>query len=110
MVVTVDYDQLTGALRGLGRTLTDDQLTPAALRRLACDAEILPTVMGTDPAPLDLGRTTRLATPAQRLALWLRDRGCTYPGCSIPPTWCDAHHVIHWCDGGPTDLGNPTIR
>lgn len=106
VVVTVDYDRLTGALRGLGRTLTDDQLTPATLRRLACDAEILPAVMGTGPAPLDLGRTTRLASPAQRLALWRRDGGCTYPGCSIPATWCDAHHLIHWCHGGPTDLAN----
>src|SRR6478672_1576044 len=106
VVVTVSHDQLVGALRGLGRTVTDDQLTPAALRRLACDAEILPAVMGPAPAPLDLGRTTRLASPAQLLALWHRDRGCTQPGCSVPPTWCHAHHIIHWCDGGPTDLGN----
>ncbi|MGN6635323.1 MAG: DUF222 domain-containing protein [Oryzihumus sp.] len=107
VVVTVDYDRLTGALRGLGRTLTDDQLTPATLRRLACDAEILPAVLGTGGQLLDLGRTTRrLASPAQRLALWHRDRGCTYPGCSTPPTWCDAHHVTHWCHGGPTDLAN----
>jgi len=62
--------------------------------------------MGTASAPLDLGRTTRLASPAQLLALWHRDRGCTQPGCSVPPTWCHAHHIIHWCDGGPTDLGN----
>ena len=64
----------------VGRTVTDDQLTPASLRRLACDAEILPAVMGTASAPLDLGRTTRLASPAQLLALWHRDRGCTQPG------------------------------
>jgi hypothetical protein len=106
VVVTVDYDRLTGALNGLGRTLTDDQLTPACVRRLACEAEILPAVMGTAPTPLDLGRTTRLASPAQRLALWHRDRGCSYPGCSIPPTWCEAHHVTHWCHGGATDLAN----
>src|SRR5690242_19735803 len=60
VVVTVDYNRLTGALRGLGRTLTDDQLTPATLRRLACDAEILPAVLGTGGQLLDLGRTTRL--------------------------------------------------
>ena len=106
LMVTVSHDQLVGQVCGLGRTLTGDQLTPATLRRLACDAEILPAVLGTDGQLLDLGRTTRLATPAQRQALWHRDGGCTYPGCSIPPTWCDAHHVVHWCHGGPTDLTN----
>jgi hypothetical protein len=55
---------------------------------------------------LDLGRTVRLATPKQVQALWIRDQGCTFPGCSRPPSWCDAHHVWHWCDGGPTDLSN----
>ena len=55
---------------------------------------------------LDLGRTRRLVTPKQLLALCLRDAGCTFPGCSRPPAWCDAHHVWHWCDGGPTDLSN----
>ena len=106
VMVTVGYEQLLGELRGLGRTLTDDQLTPETLRRLACDAEILPAVLGGDGALLDLGRTSRLASTAQMQALWARDRGCTYPGCSIPATWCEAHHVIHWCRGGPTDLSN----
>ena len=49
---------------------------------------------------------SRLATPKQVQALWIRDKGCTFPGCSRPPSWCDAHHVWHWCDGGPTDLSN----
>jgi hypothetical protein len=106
LMVTVGHDQLIGQVCGLGRTLTDDQLTPATLRRLACDAEILPAVLGTDGQLLDLGRATRLATPAQRQALWHRDGGCSWPGCSIPATWCDAHHVVHWCRGGATDLTN----
>ena len=55
---------------------------------------------------LDLGPDVRLATPKQLQALWIRDQGCTFPGCSRPPSWCDAHHVWHWCDGGPTDLSN----
>jgi len=110
VVVTLPFDRLLGQVRGLAPTLTDDQLTPATVRRLACEADILPIVLGTAGEPLDLGRTTRLATPAQRLALWQRDGGCTYPGCSIPPTWCEAHHVIHWCDGGPTDLTNLALH
>ena len=51
----------------------------------------------------------RLATPKLFLALCLRDRGCTFPGCSSPPGWCDAHHGEHWCDGGPTDLSNMAL-
>ena len=50
-----------------------------------------------------------LATPKLLLALCLRDRGCTFPGCSRPPGWCDAHHGVHWCDGGPTDLTNMAL-
>jgi hypothetical protein len=43
------------------------------------------------------------------MALYLRDAGCTFPGCSRPPSWCDAHHCRHWCDGGPTDLTNMAL-
>ena len=55
---------------------------------------------------LDLGRKTRVVTTAQRRALVLRDGGCAFPGCDRPPEWCDAHHIIHWLDRGPTDLDN----
>ncbi len=67
----------------------------------------LPPVLGGPPAePLDLGRATRTISPAQRRALAIRDGGCRFPGCSAPPIWCDGHHVIHWVDGGRTDLAN----
>jgi HNH endonuclease len=55
---------------------------------------------------LDLGRSTRLVTPALRRALELRDRGCCGPGCDRPPEWCDAHHLVHWAQGGETNLDN----
>src|SRR5699024_824611 len=45
----------------------------------------------------------------QHRALWLRDKQCTFPGCTIPPQWCDAHHVDHWVNGGPTDLSNGAL-
>ena len=48
-------------------------------------------------------------SPAQRAALALRDRGCTFPNCDRPAGWCDAHHIDHWIDGGPTDLDNLTL-
>jgi len=59
--------------------------------------------------PLDVGRTHRLFTAALRRALVLRDRGCAFPGCSRPPSWCDGHHIIHWADGGPTGLDNGVL-
>ncbi|WP_230209148.1 HNH endonuclease signature motif containing protein [Nostocoides sp. HKS02] len=58
---------------------------------------------------LDWGRARRLFTPAQTKRLWLRDGGCTYPGCDAPPQWCDAHHLVHWTDFGPSDLTNAAL-
>ncbi len=81
-------------------------LTPTAVRRLACDAGVVPAVLGSDGAVLDVGRRTRAVGTALRHALVLCDDGCAFPGCDRPPSWCDAHHVRHWADGGPTDLDN----
>ncbi len=81
-------------------------LSPSEARMLACDAHIIPAVLGSHDEPLNLGRSTRLITPGQRRVLHLRDKGCTYPGCTMPPAWCDGHHVIHWAHHGPTDLTN----
>jgi hypothetical protein len=84
-------------------------LGPETVRKLACDAAVIPAVLDADGHVLDLGRTRRLFTPAQVQALWLRDRHCTFPGCQTPASWCDAHHVTHWADGGPTDLDNAAL-
>ena len=59
-------------------------------RRIACDAGIIPVVMGSESEVLDVGRTSRLFTPAIRKALALRDKGCAFPGCDWPVAWCDA--------------------
>ena len=56
--------------------------------------------------PVDLGRRTRLVPPGLRRALEVRDGGCVVPDCDAPSSWCDAHHVIHWADGGPTSAEN----
>ena len=91
-----------------GSTVTDDgaELSPAAIRRLACDADIIPVVLGTHGEVLDVGRTHRLVTPALWRALVCRDRHCAFPGCTRPPVMCHAHHITHWADGGPTALDN----
>ena len=109
VVVTMNLEALTGQLRGAGRTLDATILSPQCVRKLACDASIIPMVLGSEGQPLDVGRTKRLVTPALLAALWARDKGCTFHGCGRPPQWCDAHHIIHWVDGGPTSLANLTL-
>lgn len=76
------------------------------VRHLACDADLIPIVLGTDNRILDLGRSHRLVTPALRRALIARDGGCLFPGCNIPATWTEAHHLVEWYAGGVTSLDN----
>ncbi|MFF0173469.1 HNH endonuclease signature motif containing protein [Micromonospora profundi] len=108
IVVTTNYDSLTRQL-GAGALDTGPHLTPDTVRRLACDAAVLPAILDGTGQPLDLGRQRRLITGPLRRALILRDRGCAFPGCDRPPRWCDAHHIHHWADGGPTTLTNAVL-
>ena len=66
----------------------------------------LPPPLGAPVELLDLGRATRVISPALRRALAVRDGGCAAPGCDRPPPWTDAHHLVHWLHGGPTSLDN----
>lgn len=104
LTVTVELSELRRRLRTA--ILDVPGSNPEALRRLACQAKIIPSVLDTNGEPLDVGRAARLATGAQRRALILRDGGCTFPGCDRAPKWTTAHHIVHWADGGPTDLHN----
>jgi Domain of unknown function (DUF222)/HNH endonuclease len=106
LVVTVDHDVLAGRLAGTGLAMSGDVLTVDTVRRLACDAAIIPMVLGTKDEPLDVGRARRLVTNGLRTALWHRDQGCSFPGCTIPAQWTDAHHVTPWWAGGRTSLLN----
>ncbi|UOX89584.1 HNH endonuclease [Amycolatopsis sp. FBCC-B4732] len=93
---------------GLGQaTLGDTGSMSAAEARIhACDCKLIPAVLGAHNEPLDLGRARRLISPGLRRALFLRDRGCAFPGCHRPPRHCQGHHVRHWAEGGLTDLAN----
>lgn len=108
LVITVPFDVVAGRLQA-GSLDTGARLTPAAVRRLACDAKILPAVLDGAGQPLDLGRDRRLITGPLRRALVLRDRGCAFPGCDRPPRWCDGHHITHWVEGGTTSLTNAVL-
>jgi hypothetical protein len=81
-------------------------IPPGEARRLACDASIIPIVLGGDSEPLDVGRQSRVVPVGLRRALNLRDGGCRFAGCDRPASWCDAHHIRHWADGGDTSLDN----
>lgn len=105
VMITLDAETLR---TGIGQATTEDGLDiPAsALRRICCDAEIIPVVLGGRSEVLDVGRLQRLVTPAIWKALVARDRHCRFPGCRRPPLMCHAHHVVHWIDDGPTNLAN----
>ena len=133
VLVTLDYERLLGRLadRGLvalredepeggavatgrGRrgailVASGEPVTPAMARRLACDAGIIPIVLGGDGQPLDLGREHRLFTGPQRAALAVRDAGCAFPACDRPVGDCEAHHLVPWWDGGRSDLSNAVL-
>jgi hypothetical protein len=82
---------------------TDDTLAA----QLQAAATRLPATLGGAPAqPLEVGRASRVVSAAQRAALVVRDGGCAVAGCDRPPGWCEAHHLVHWLHGGPTDLAN----
>ncbi len=100
--------QIDWATLGAAVSTTDDglDLAPSVVRRLACDADLIPIALGTHGEVLDVGRTQRLVTTALWRALVCRDAHCAFPGCTRPPVMCHAHHIIHWADGGHTKLTN----
>ena len=108
LLVSVTLDQLK---TGLGHGLLDgyEALTASHIRRMACDAKVVPVVLGSKSETLDIGRATRVVPRRIRRALIRRDRGCTFPACSRKAKWTEAHHIIPWAHGGPTALSNLTL-
>jgi hypothetical protein len=101
--------ELRAAIPGTGHLDTGAPLSVAAVRQLACEAQVVPAVMRGAPQVLDLGRSCRPFNRAQRRAAALRDRGCVAPGCDAPPSACHVHHSQWWSRGGPTDLDNAAL-
>jgi hypothetical protein len=97
------------ALRaGLGGARLEDAgaVGVATARRVACDAMVSRVVLNARSEPVDVGRRTAVVPPGLRRAVAMRDRGCRFPGCDRRDSWCQAHHVVHWADGGETSLSN----
>ena len=91
---------------GLARLHRCGSIASFLLGYLSCTATLTRVLVDGNGSPLDVGRAHRLATPAQRKALAVRDGGCVVPGCGCPPDGTDAHHVVAWSAGGATDLAN----
>ena len=81
-------------------------LSKATLQRLTCDCAIARVITQGGSQPLDVGRSTRTIPNAIWRALVARDRGCVYHNCDRPPGWCEGHHIVHWENGGETNLSN----
>ena len=104
VMVTITLDALRSEL-GTGTILGGEPLSATAVRRLACQAGIVPVVLGGKGEILDLGRTRRLFSPAQRKALRLKHQEhCQAEDCGVPAAWCEAHHDTPWSRGGKTHL------
>jgi hypothetical protein len=84
-------------------------ISPTWARRFLCDAAVSRIVMNAASEILDAGRATRTFTTAQVRAIVARDRHCIWPGCDTPAAWCEAHHIHHWIDGGPTNVDNGVL-
>ncbi|MEI4274237.1 DUF222 domain-containing protein, partial [Klenkia sp. LSe6-5] len=89
---------------GSGATATN-----TVARQAACDGDVARILLGPDGLPLDVGRSRRLVPDHIRRAAEVRDGGCVFAGCHAPAWWCDAHHLVHWIDGGATSLENTAL-
>ncbi|HEY7282582.1 MAG TPA: DUF222 domain-containing protein [Actinomycetota bacterium] len=106
VTVTVDLETLEGRAGRFCELEEAGGISATSARRLACDARVSRVIMRGASEPLDVGRRTSVVPSGLRRAVVTRDRGCRFPGCDRPAPWCDAHHIVHWADGGDTKLRN----
>ena len=109
VMVTISYTDLVGEMERAGHAVFGQQMSARSIRTLACDADIIPMVLGGQGQILDIGRAQRLFPARLRRALVARDRGCAFPDCSIPATWCEAHHMTPWAKGGTTSISQGVL-
>ncbi|MGO4590368.1 DUF222 domain-containing protein [Paenarthrobacter sp. 2TAF44] len=114
VTVTIDWRDLSERLTDHQRLSTGTAtflgpMHPNTIRKIACDADIIPVLLGSDSRVLDIGRTTRIFPPHIRKAITARDGGCAFPDCTMPAPWCEAHHITYWSHGGTTGTENGTL-
>ncbi|GAA4391325.1 HNH endonuclease signature motif containing protein [Tsukamurella soli] len=108
VIATMTVDQLT-SLAGTATTATGGTLPVADALRLAGGHPRYVLLTDVASRPLWLGRTRRLAAPDQRIALYATEKGCSAPGCDVPPAFCAVHHMDEYAAGGTTDIDNLTL-
>ena len=108
ILVTVDLETLQSGVHGesVRRTSIGADLPVDVIRRMACEAAIVPVVLNGHGVVVDIGRARRLATRAQRQAIFAMHRTCAMPECSVRVSVCVPHHIDYWENGGRTDLAN----
>jgi hypothetical protein len=106
IMVHIDVESLMGVTTGAARVIGGSDLPVATVRRLACEADLIPIVLNGAGVALDVGRSKRLATAHQRRALAARYETCAIPTCAVLFHRCEPHHLRPWEDGGRTDLAN----
>ncbi|MBG6216960.1 hypothetical protein IWX75_001414 [Arthrobacter sp. CAN_A6] len=109
VMVTISYQDLVGEMERAGHAVFGQQISARSIRRLACDAGLIPLVLGGKGQILDIGRSQRLFPPHMRRGLVARDKGCGFPDCAIPATWCEAHHIVPWARGGTTNISDGVL-
>ncbi|MGY0536884.1 DUF222 domain-containing protein [Nocardioides sp. YJ-D4] len=107
--ITMSLEDLRNDLGTAALGFDGAKITAAEARRMACNADLVPVVLGTDSEILDFGRTARLAYPVQHRALRLRDKCCQAEDCDAPAAWTEAHHLKPWSEGGLTNLANMVL-
>ncbi len=108
LLVLIDLETLRNGVHesGVCETYDGQPLPPATVRRLACDADIIPIVLDGDGRVVDVGRAKRLASADQRRALRAMHQTCAAPDCPVRFGDCDIHHLTEWNQGGTTNLEN----
>lgn len=109
VILTIPFDPDKGQPSGPGITAAGMIVSAMTAGLIACKGEITPVWLSEDGQPLKLGRDARYATPGQWKALVARDQHCSFPGCTVPPQWCDSHHITWWCRGGETDVDDMAL-
>lgn len=120
VMATIDHRDLFARLGGLGNGVTvgasntgtlmfTGPVAASTVRKIACDADVIPVLLGGEGRVLDIGRASRVFPPHIRKAITARDQGCAFPQCTMPAPWCEAHHINYWSRGGTTGAGNGTL-